>query len=485
MDYDVVIVGSGFGGICTAIKLKEAGIDNFVMLEKDEVFGGTWRVNTYPGAACDIPSHLYSFSFAQNANWSRLFPRQDELLEYTLRVVREFDLERHLRLGTALRSAQFDEATGAWRIATSKGDMTARTVIFAIGLLGRPSVPHFPGIERFRGQAFHSAQWDHSIDLRGKRVAVIGSGASAVQFVPEIQPLVRQLDHFQRTAHWVLPRPDRAVTRVERWLLDRVRPLQLLFRAKHYVQFESRVVLFIFLPALAKLMQWQAMRHLKQQVADPQLRAKLAPEYTLGCKRVLLTNDYYPALAQPNVAVLKDGIREVREHSIVTGSGEERPVDVIIYATGFDVEHAYGPIELRGRGGCSFGQALEDGAGAYKGATVAGFPNFFMITGPNTLLGHNSMLYMIESGVRYAVDGVRRVLRDGLHSVEVKPEVQGAYNRRLQQKLKGTVWHTGCKSWYLDSRGRNLVIWPGFTFHYRQITRRFDIGSYIVRRSMR
>jgi cation diffusion facilitator CzcD-associated flavoprotein CzcO len=483
MDYDVVIVGSGFGGICTAIKLKEAGIDNFVMLEKDEVFGGTWRVNTYPGAACDIPSHLYSFSFAQNAHWSRLFPRQDELLEYTLRVVREFDLERHLRLGTALHSAQFDETTGAWRIATSKGDMTARTVIF--GLLGRPSVPHFPGIERFRGQAFHSAQWDHSIDLRGKRVAVIGSGASAVQFVPEIQPLVRRLDHYQRTAHWVLPRPDRAVTRVERWLLDRVRPLQLLFRAKHYVQFESRVVLFIFLPALAKLMQWQAMRHLKQQVADPQLRAKLVPEYTLGCKRVLLTNDYYPALAQPNVAVLKDGIREVREHSIVTGSGEERPVDVIIYATGFDAEHAYGPIELRGRGGCSFGQALEDGAGAYKGATVAGFPNFFMITGPNTLLGHNSMLYMIESGVRYAVDGVRRVLRDGLHSVEVKPEVQGAYNRRLQQKLKGTVWHTGCKSWYLDSRGRNLVIWPGFTFHYRHITRRFDIGSYIVRRSMR
>lgn len=485
MDYDVVIVGSGFGGICSAIKLKEAGIDNFVMLEKDEVFGGTWRVNTYPGAACDIPSHLYSFSFAQNAHWSRLFPRQDELLEYTLRVVREFDLERHLRLGTALLSAQFDEACGAWRIATSKGDMTARMVIFAIGLLGRPSVPHFPGIERFRGPAFHSAQWDHSIDLRGKRVAVIGSGASAVQFVPEIQPLVQQLDHFQRTAHWVLPRPDRAVTRVERWLLDRVRPLQLLFRAKHYVQFESRVVLFIFLPALAKLMQWQAMRHLKQQVADPQLRAKLVPEYTLGCKRVLLTNDYYPALAQPNVAVLKDGIGEVREHSIVTGSGEERPVDVIIYATGFDVEHAYGPIELRGRGGCSFGQALEDGAGAYKGATVAGFPNFFMITGPNTLLGHNSMLYMIESGVRYAVDGVRRVLRDGLHSVEVKPEVQGAYNRRLQQKLKGTVWHTGCKSWYLDSRGRNLVIWPGFTFHYRQITRRFDIGSYIVRRSMR
>ena len=482
MDYDVVIVGSGFGGICSAIKLKEAGIDNFVMLEKDEVFGGTWRVNTYPGAACDIPSHLYSFSFAQNAHWSRLFPRQDELLAYTQRVVRDHGLEPHLRLGTALQSAQFDEASGRWQITTSQGAMTARAVIFAIGLLGRPSVPHFAGAERFRGRSFHSAQWDHSIDLRGKRVAVIGSGASAVQFVPEIQPLAQQLDHYQRTAHWVLPRPDRAVTRVEQWLLDRVRPLQLLYRAKHYVQFESRVVLFIFLPVLAKIMQWQALRHLKRQVTDPQLRAKLVPDYTLGCKRVLLTNDYFPALAQRNVAVLKDGIREVREHSIVTGSGEERPVDVIIYATGFDVEHAYGPIELRGRGGCSFAQVLEQGAGAYKGATVAGFPNFFMITGPNTLLGHNSMVYMIESGVRYAVDGVRRMLRDGLHSVEVKSAVQGAYNRKLQQKLKGTVWHTGCKSWYLDSRGRNLVIWPGFTFHYRHITRRFDIDSYVVRR---
>lgn len=482
MEYDVVIVGSGFGGICSAIKLKEAGIHNFVMLEKDQVFGGTWRVNTYPGAACDIPSHLYSFSFAQNAHWSRLFPRQDELLDYTQRVVRDHGLEAHLRLGTALHSAQFDEASGRWKIVTSKGDMTARAVIFAIGMLGRRSMPRFPGIERFRGECFHSAQWDHGIDLHGKRVAVIGSGASAVQFVPEIQPRVQQLDHYQRTAHWVLPRPDRAVTRIEQWLLHRVRPLQLLYRAKHYVQFESRVVLFIFLPMLAKFMQWRALRHLKRQVTDPQLRASLVPDYTLGCKRVLLANDYYPALAQPNVAVLKDGIREVRAHSIVTGSGEERPVDVIIYATGFDVEHAYGPIELRGRDGRSFVQALDDGAGAYKGATVAGFPNFFMITGPNTLLGHNSMVYMIESGVRYAVDGIRRLLRDDLHSVEVQAEVQGAYNRKLQQKLKGTVWHTGCKSWYLDSRGRNLVIWPGFTFHYRHITRRFDIDNYIVRR---
>jgi cation diffusion facilitator CzcD-associated flavoprotein CzcO len=483
VDHQVVIIGSGFGGICTAIKLRAAGITDFVLLEKDEEFGGTWRVNTYPGAACDIPSHLYSFSFAQNAHWSRLFPRQEELLAYTERVMRDYALHSHLRLGTALQSARFDEERGCWRIHTSKGEMSARAMVFAVGMLGRPSVPAFAGAARFQGPAFHSAHWDHGVDLRGKRVAVIGSGASAVQFVPEIQPLVAQLDHYQRTAHWVIPRPDRAVTRAERWLLQRARPLQQLFRAKHYVQFEARVVMFLFAPALARVMQWKAMLHLKRQVPDAALRASLTPDYTLGCKRVLLSNDYYPALARPNVKVLQEGIREIRARSIVTARGEERPVDVLIYATGFDVEHAYGPIDIRGRDGASLAQALASGGGAYKGATVAGFPNLFMITGPNTLLGHNSMIYMIESSVRYAVDAVRHLLRDGLHSVDVRPAVQGAYNRRLQHRLKGTIWHTGCKSWYLDGQGRNLVIWPGFTFHYRYITRRFDAASYLVRRA--
>lgn len=481
VEHEVVIIGSGFGGLCTAIKLREAGISDFVLLEKDEEFGGTWRVNTYPGAACDIPSHLYSFSFAQNAHWSRLFPRQDELLAYTERVVRDYALHPHLRLGTALQSARFDEARGRWRLRTSQGEMSARALVFAVGMLGRPSVPAFAGAKRFQGPAFHSAHWNHGVDLRGKRVAVIGSGASAVQFVPAIQPQVAQLDHYQRSAHWVIARPDRAVTRAERWLLQRVRPLQQLFRAKQYVQFEARAVMFLFAPALARAMQWQALRHLRRQVPDPALRASLTPDYTLGCKRVLLSNDYYPALAQPNVKVLKEGIREIRARSIVTASGAERPVDVLIYATGFDVEHAYGPVDIRGRDGASLCQALARG-GAYKGATVAGFPNLFLITGPNTLLGHNSMIYMIESSVRYAVDAVRLLLRANLHSVAVQPAVQQAYNRRLQRKLQGTVWHSGCKSWYLDAQGRNRVLWPGFTFHYRHITRRFDAASYIVRR---
>jgi cation diffusion facilitator CzcD-associated flavoprotein CzcO len=480
VDHDVVIIGSGFGGICSAIKLKEAGIDNFVILEKDPVFGGTWRVNNYPGAACDIPSHLYSFSFAQNAGWSRLFPRQQELWEYTQRVVQQHGLMPHLRLGSALQAAHYDEAGGFWRIRTSRGEMTARTVISAMGFLGRPSTPKFPGLENFRGQAFHSAEWDHSVELRGKRVAVIGTGASAVQFIPEIQPLAAQLDSYQRTAHWVLPRPDRAVTGVEKWLLDKVKPLQLLYRAMHYVRYESRVIMFVFAPALTKLAQWQSLRHLKRQVPDPALREKLTPRYTLGCKRVLLTSNYYPALTQPNVSVQSDGIREVRAHSIVNGKGEERPVDVIIYATGFDTEHAFGPIDIRGRGGKSFLKVFEDGAGAYKGSTVAGFPNFFMITGPNTGLGHNSMIYMIESGTRYAVAAIARVLKENLHSVEVKEQVQRDYNQGLQGKLKDTVWSSGCKSWYLDSRGRNLLLWPGFTFHYRSLTKRFDIQNYIV-----
>lgn len=479
-DHDVVIIGSGFGGICSAIKLKEAGIDNFVLLEKDAVFGGTWRVNNYPGAACDIPSHLYSFSFAQHAGWSRLFPRQQELLEYTKRVAEGHGLLPHLRLDTALEAAHYDEAGGFWRIRTSRGEMTARTVVSAMGFLGRPSAPQFPGMENFQGKVFHSAQWDHGVDLRGKHVAVIGTGASAVQFIPEIQPLARQLDSYQRTAHWVLPRPDRAVSGAEQWLLDKVKPLQLLYRAMHYVRYESRVIMFVFAPALTRVAQWQSLRHLRRQVADPELRAKLTPRYTLGCKRVLLTSNYYPALTQANVSVQTDGIREIRAHGIVNGKGEERPADVIIYATGFDTEHSFGPIDIRGRSGKSFAAAAEEGDGAYKGSTMSGFPNFFMITGPNTGLGHNSMVYMIESGVRYAVDAISQVLKRDLHSVEVREQVQRDYNRGLQDKLKGAVWSTGCKSWYLDSRGRNLVLWPGFTFHYRRLTRRFDIQNYIV-----
>jgi cation diffusion facilitator CzcD-associated flavoprotein CzcO len=480
-EYEVIVVGSGFGGLCMGVRLKRAGIENFLILEKDKQFGGTWWANTYPGCAVDVPSHLYSFSFAQNANWTRRFARQHELLDYTRSVVRDFGLAPHLRVGCALLGAQFDEAGGFWKVHTSDGEFSAKSLVASLGPLSRPAIPALPGLPDFAGKMFHSSQWDHAAELRGKRVAVIGTGASAVQFIPEIVPEVDSLDLYQRSPPWILPRPDRAITRAEQWLLKNIAPLRLLYRGMVYLQYEMRAIGFVYAPRLLAAGAWLARRHLARQIADPALRAKLTPAYTIGCKRVLLMNTYYPALAQDKVAVLTAGIRQVRSHSIVTNDGEERPVDVIIFATGFDVEHMMGPIDVRGRGGASLLAAGADGLQAYKGCAMAGFPNFFTIAGPNTGLGHNSMIYMIESGVAYVLDAIKQLRARGLHSVEVKPEVQAAYNRDIQRRLKGAVWSSGCRSWYLDHKGRNFTLWPGFSFAYRWITRRFDIGNYTVK----
>jgi len=474
---DVLIVGSGFAGLCMAVKLKQAGIDNFVILEKDREFGGTWWANTYPGCAVDVPSHLYSFSFAQNAQWTRRFARQEELLAYTRGVARQFDLEPHLRVNTAFEGADFIEDGGYWSVRTSGGAMTAKCIVSAIGALNRASIPALPGIGDFGGKLFHSSQWDHGFDLRGKRVAVIGTGASAVQFVPEIVDSVARLDLYQRTAPWILPRPDRAITRAEKWLQERVPGAQWLYRAVVYAQYESRALLYVHAPELFGIVQKLALRHMHGQVADPELRRKLTPDYTMGCKRVLLMNTYYPALAKSNVELITDPIAQVREHSIVTASGQERDVDAIVFGTGFDVEHALHAVPVRGRGGKVLFQSSVQ---AYKGCAVAGFPNYFLITGPNTGLGHNSIIYMIESGVKYVLDAIETIRDQRLHSVEPKEEVQRAFNDDLQRRMKGTVWSTGCKSWYLDKEGRNYTLWPGFTFAYRRITRRFDIGNYVV-----
>jgi cation diffusion facilitator CzcD-associated flavoprotein CzcO len=476
-EFDVLVVGSGFAGLCTAVKLREAGIDNFIVLEKEREAGGTWWANSYPGCAVDVPSHLYSFSFAQNAGWTRAFARQDELLAYTRRIARDFDLERHLRVATAFEGADFVEQGGYWRVRTSAGELTAKCIVGATGALNRPSVPALPGLKDFGGKVFHSSAWDHGYALRGKRIAVVGTGASAIQFVPEIVDSVAQLDLYQRTAPWILPRPDRAITRTEQWLLARVPALQRLYRAMVYTQYESRALLYVYCPALLRAAQWLALRHMHRQVRDPALRRKLTPDYRLGCKRVLLMNTYYPALSKPNVALVTDPVARVTARGIVTADGTEREVDAIIFGTGFDVEHAMHAVQVRGRGGkLLFAQNVE----AYKGCAVAGFPNYFLITGPNTGLGHNSMIYMIESGVRYVVDAVRAIVGQELHSVDVRENVQSAYNAGLRRRMQGTVWSTGCKSWYLDKDGRNYTLWPGFTFSYRHLTRRFDIGSYIV-----
>ena len=480
----VVIVGSGFGGLCMGARLKQAGIDDFVILEKDAELGGTWRVNDYPGAACDVPSHLYSFSFAQSARWTRKFPSRDELWAYTRDVAARCGLIPHVRLASAFKGADYDEAGGFWRIHTSQGEITSTFLVLSTGALGRPLIPEIPGLARFQGTIFHSSRWDHSFDPRGKRVAVIGTGASAIQIVPEIAPAVAQLDLYQRTPPWVLPRPDRAITPIEQFLLARVKPLQWLYRFKTYVQYESRALAFAYWPQLGAPARAQALAHLRKQVADPVLRAKLTPSYALGCKRVLLMNDYYPALTRPNVHLVTEGIREITPEGIVTNTGETRAVDAIVLGTGFDVEHCLGPVAVRGRGGRSLVDSAGDGGlEAYKGSAIAGFPNCFMITGPNTGLGHNSMIYMIESGVAYVLDAIRQQQRDGWRSAEIKADVQSAYNADLQQRLKRSVWATGCKSWYLDHNGKNTTLWPGFTFVYRWITRRFDAANYIIERS--
>lgn len=476
--FDVVIVGSGFAGLCMAVRLKQDGIDNFIILEQDKQFGGTWWANSYPGCAVDVPSHLYSFSFAQNAGWTRRFARQEELLAYTRSVVREFGLAPHIRVDTTLEGATFDEALGFWHVRTGRGALRARCLVGAVGALNRPALPPVPGLEDFAGTMFHSSRWDHGYDLRGKRVAVIGTGASAIQFVPEIAGQAARLDVYQRSAPWILPRPDRAISRFEQWVQARAPALQRLYRAMVYTQYESRALWYVYLPRMLRVAERQAMRHMHAQVADPVLRAKLTPNYAFGCKRVLLMNTYYPALTRPNVALITNPIARVKAHSIVTAGGEEREVDAIVFGTGFDVEHAASAMEVVGRGGKRLFAVNRE---AYKGCAVAGFPNYFMIGGPNTGLGHNSMIYMIESAVQYVMGAVRDILELNLHSVEVKQEVQAAFNADLRRRMQGTVWSSGCQSWYLDKEGRNYTLWPGFTFSYRRITRRFDIDNYVVK----
>jgi len=482
--HDVIVMGSGFAGLCMGVRLKQAGLDNFIILEKDAEAGGTWRVNDYPGAACDVPSHLYSFSFAQNPDWTRKYPGRAELWAYTESIIRDFGLAPHLRTGTELLGADFNEAGGYWTVRTSQGEMSCKVLVAASGALSRPAIPALPGLAGFQGKVFHSACWDHSFDLAGKRVAVIGTGASAIQFIPDIAPRVAQLDVFQRSAQWIMPRRDRAFSAPERWLLAHVKPLRLMYRAFIYAQNEARLIAFAKFPALMRLAQFAARRHLRRQShGRPDLRAKLTPDYAMGCKRILMHNAYYPALARPNVTLFTDAVRAVHPHAIVTASGEERPVDAIIFGTGFDVEHVLGRADIRGRGGVRLLDLAQNGLQAYKGATVAGFPNFFMITGPNTGLGHNSMIYMIESGVQYVLDATTSILRGGLHSVEVARAAQDRYNERLQQRLHRSIWNAGCKSWYLNGQRRNFVIWPGFSFTYRALTRRFDAASYLVRRA--
>lgn len=479
----IVIVGTGFAGLCMAIKLKEAGIHDFVMLERGDDVGGTWRDNHYPGAACDVPSNVYSFSFEPNPNWTRSFPTQPELFEYQRHCARKYGLLPHVRLHADMAGSRYDEATSTWTVTTRDGrQFVGQVLVSGIGGLSNPAYPDIPGLESFQGEAFHSATWDHTVDLRGKRVAVIGSGASAIQFVPQIAPKVAHLDYYQRTPPWVLPKPDRPMKDWERTMFRALPITQKLYRWVTYWTLELRVLGFTRFPSAMKMVENWGKRHIAKHVKDPELRRKLTPTYRAGCKRILMANDYYQAVARPNVEVITDRVKEVRSHGIVAADGRERAVDVIIFGTGFKVQEPAPVGAFIGKGGVDLGTLWQQtGSEAFRGTTVAGFPNLFMIVGPNTGLGHNSMIFMIESQVRYIMGAILTMRRKGLRSVEVKPQPQAMYNERIQRMLGGTVWNIGgCQSWYLNAQGKNTTLWPTFTFKFRSELSQFDAGNYVL-----
>ncbi|MEX6503325.1 flavin-containing monooxygenase [Pseudomonas zhanjiangensis] len=477
--HHVLIIGSGFGGLGLAIRLQQAGIDDFLLLEKAGEVGGTWRDNSYPGAACGVPSHLYSFSFAPKTDWTRKYAPQAEILEYLRECVERYRLRPRIRFGCEVMAAVFDEPAGLWRVSLANGEvLAARLLVSACGQLNRPAIPALPGIERFQGQAFHSARWRHELDLAGQRVAVIGTGASAIQFVPQLQPKVAQLTLFQRSAAYVNAKPDRAYRAWELATLRRWPWLQRLDRALKYLHHEARALAFVSWPWLMKPLQWGFRRHLARSMADPEKRAQLLPDYPMGCKRILISNDYYPALAQANVRIVDEAIAEVRERAIVTVDGQEHPCDLLIYATGFASTEFLAPMRIVGRNGLELARAWREGAEAYKGISVSGFPNLFILYGPNTNLGHNSIIYMLESQFDYVLGCIEAMQRQGLRYLDVKPEVQRGYNQRIQAGIQHTVWNQGCSSWYKTSSGKHTNNWPGYTFTYRRLTRAPELSDY-------
>lgn len=478
---DVAIIGAGFAGLGMAIELKRAGREDFVVLDRAAEVGGTWQANTYPGCQCDIPSNLYSFSFAPNPGWSRTFAMQPEIWDYLRRVADEFGVRPHLRLGCEVTAAAWDEEAGRWRLETSRGSLTARVLVAATGGICEPSIPRLSGAESFQGAAFHTARWNHDRDLRGRRVAVVGTGASAVQVVPRIQPLVEKLTVFQRTPPWIMPHPGRRVRPRERRLFQLLPAVQRLVRGAVYWGHETYVIPFRH-HRLSRLPQRIALAHLEEQVADPELRRRLTPGYEIGCKRILLSDEYYPALQRPNVELVSAGVAELRPHGLVDAEGREHEVDTVVWGTGFRVADMPAGDYVRGRDGRLLRDAWrQTGVQALRGTTIAGFPNLFMLTGPNTGLGHNSIVFMIESQLAYVIDALATLDARGAKVLDTRPEAQAAFNAEVQRRMRGTVWvEGGCASWYLDEQGRNPTIWPGTSWSFRRATRRFNPSEYAL-----
>lgn len=480
----VVVVGAGLGGLCVGAHLKKAGFDDFVILEKASKVGGTWRENTYPGCACDTPVAVYQFSFAKTLNWSHLFPRAAEVQRYTEDLADMFGLRPHLRLGEGGASAIWDDARARWRVTTTTGEVReAQALVMALGQLNRPQLPDIPGRDSFAGPSFHSAQWNHAVDLTGKRVGVIGSAASAIQLIPEVAKIASHLTVFQRTPNWILPRLDREVTDAEKRVLATAPEVPLSEREHLYLV--SDVLFwkaFEYTEEGRAFYTEMALNHMKMQVPDPELRRKLTPDYPIGCKRVLFADDYYPALMQPNVSLVTERLERIVPEGVVTKDGVNHRFDVLVYATGFETTGWHWSVDVTGRGGLPLREAWKNGPEAYLGITVTNFPNLFMIYGPNTNLGHNTITFMIERQTEYIIKCLEAMRARNLASIEVSKAAQDGFNRELQARLAKTTWaDPRCSSWYKTAEGHITQNWAGHTREYRERTREVAWADYVVR----
>ncbi len=476
----LAIIGTGFSGIGMAIRLKQLGRDDFTIFEKAEDVGGCWRDNTYPGCCCDIPSHLYSFSFEQRAEWSRKYPSQGEIHQYLKDCAEKYQLHSKIQFNSHVIEIRYHDRDKLWMLTMASGEkVMANFVIAGKGPLHTPNLPSIDGLESFSGCVFHSSQWDHSYDFSGKRVAVVGTGASAIQFIPQIAPKVAQLYVLQRSPGWMLPRPDRAIRGWEKWLFKRIPGLLKVYRKYQFWIHEMRVIAFREGTFLHRKTVAMAEKYMRSEVSDPKIQQKLLPNFSLGCKRMLISNDYYETFNRDNVELIAAGIERVEGNRVFAADGSSREVDAIIFGTGFEAADPIAPNFLYGPDNSDlFDRWDDEGAQAYKGVCVAGLPNFFFLVGPNSGLGHNSMILMIEAQIQYILDCLEYMDAQGIDQWQVQRSAQDRYNQDIQGDVDESIWASGCRSWYLNKKGRNTTVWPGFVYEYQREMKKLEASAY-------
>jgi len=479
-DTFIIIVGSGFGGLGMAMRLKQKGIQDFVVLERAQDIGGTWRDNVYPGVACDVPSHLYSFSYLPKADWSRVYSPGGEIWEYLRECVRRTGLPPHIHFGAEMLNARWDEAGRRWQVETPQGIWRGRYLVTATGVLADAHIPGIPGIESFRGRAFHSARWDHSVSFEGKRVGVVGSGASAIQIVPEVAKVAGEVVVFQRSEPYIIPRPDRAYTEAEKRMFARLPDAMKALRSDIFWTGEYAFAQRRAVPAFVAEARKLALDHLAVQVPDKALRESLTPNYEIGCKRVLISNDYYPTFRQDHVTLETSALARIDDGAAVAASGARYELDVLVFATGFEAVKPPVAYRVNGHGNVNLAAQWEQGMQAYDSIAISGFPNLFMLLGPNTGLGHHSMVYIIEAQVDYILGALDYASAKGIEVIEARPEAEDAYVAQLQRRSAGTVWvEGGCKTWYRDPKSDRLtVLWPDFAYAFRDENGTFHPAGY-------